>query len=534
MILNVIQNGFQIDVRSYFNPKLDNNIGFLAVVSGLDTDCHLSKFWKLNRFNISPPLSLYRWGSYRPDIYFGLKTKTITESLATGIFWNSDNILKFRHSTNDVDLSKLYWKRHNGRNYGEEILNDAENDLSISASFIVNEGSNMKNDFLKSSWIQRLKLSSISNVYPTKSRSNLYFYLGIECSDRSQQKQCVTLSSININYVHRHTPASTSDSMNRKILSIGGYSKHSGKFLLQLSMRMTDDFDKSCDEGNTCDIESANSFTYFTSNDKNDVWSEIRKLEDDIKSFKSRTHYDSKNDFLNSLATTSTFIAFKASSPRLFTLDCNFYENMEFQNQKDFETLSLQFSQASISADITTKQLQDSFSEFNDHFDEVFSLKTKSFKTVNSSTNEITNAVQNFNDEEIEIAKVSLSSVLGGIGYFSGIPEIGDAAENEKGEMDAADSLVDRKSIELITATPSRTIFPRGFLWDEGFHQLLISEWDWRLSLTVITYWLNAMYVYDGPKSSFCEGGWIPREMILGTKLIFLFIPFTVFAFLTY
>ena len=60
----------------------------------------------------------------------------------------------------------------------------------------------------------------------------------------------------------------------------------------------------------------------------------------------------------------------------------------------------------------------------------------------------------------------------------------------------------------LFTCTPSRTVFPRGFLWDEGFHQLVLMQWDVDMSMDMIWHWLQTMR-WDG---------WIPREQIRGEE----------------
>lgn len=49
--------------------------------------------------------------------------------------------------------------------------------------------------------------------------------------------------------------------------------------------------------------------------------------------------------------------------------------------------------------------------------------------------------------------------------------------------------------------TPSRLIFPRSFLWDDGFHQAVAINYNPELVMDVISSWLNKI-------DSF---GWIGR-----------------------
>lgn len=86
------------------------------------------------------------------------------------------------------------------------------------------------------------------------------------------------------------------------------------------------------------------------------------------------------------------------------------------------------------------------------------------------------------------------SNLIGGIGYFHGdaLVDRSYAAEYEEEnegfweETAEARSRTDNIKLEgpseLFTSIPSRPFFPRGFLWDEGFHLLPVADWDMDLT----------------------------------------------------
>ncbi|XP_042436845.1 E3 ubiquitin-protein ligase UPL1-like [Zingiber officinale] len=143
----------------------------------------------------------------------------------------------------------------------------------------------------------------------------------------------------------------------------------------------------------------------------------------------------------------------------------------------------------SLTGDILSTRLDEKQKEFEDKYLRYFKLKDK------------------VDSELMAVGRAALGNLLGGIGYFYGQSKI---ALPEGYTQKNGDKFIYYWPAALFTAVPSRSFFPRGFLWDEGFHQMIIGRWDADLSMDIIGHWLDLINA----------DGWIPREQILGAEAL--------------
>ena len=149
-----------------------------------------------------------------------------------------------------------------------------------------------------------------------------------------------------------------------------------------------------------------------------------------------------------------------------------------------------------------TDGIQDAMSAFGKSFESVYAPQSP------------------FQDEQhIKFSQSLLSNLMGGIGYFSGKSKVDVSSASgytetslnfrEKAASAQSRDLVEEQGpYQLFSAVPSRPFFPRGFLWDEGFHLLVILDWDMDLALEIVSNWFHLMD----------DNGWIAREQILGQE----------------
>ncbi|KAF9423627.1 Processing alpha glucosidase I, partial [Podila epigama] len=186
---------------------------------------------------------------------------------------------------------------------------------------------------------------------------------------------------------------------------------------------------------------------------------------------------------------------FSNTPPSLLNFQLNYNSPFEFE---------VHFNSKSSPNPVTTESiktgLEAAVRAFDERFEKTFQLKKHGYS----------NSMVNF-------AQATFSNLIGGMGYFYGSSIVDESPTYEDGQNEHLEGPVARRPqpnpqftepASLFTAVPSRSFFPRGFYWDEGFHQNLIGQWDNDLSLEVIESWFNRQD----------SNGWVQREQILGDE----------------
>eukprot|EP00250_Pteridium_aquilinum_P016497 c23131_g1_i1 orf=429-2942(-) len=187
----------------------------------------------------------------------------------------------------------------------------------------------------------------------------------------------------------------------------------------------------------------------------------------------------------DNVQSSSNLAIFQVNGKVPFEVDFVFVSDAA-SNTTETQARVEQLSGSNLSNEIVERHVS-----FEKHFQQTFHLEEKAF-----------------DDRYIEVAKAAVSNMLGGIGYFFGQSRIAIPPDSQAKGIGSNEGYWPYWPSALYTAVPSRSMFPRGFLWDEGFHQLLIRRWDKKISMEIIGHWLDLMNV----------DGWIPREQILGKE----------------
>ncbi len=428
----------------------------------------------VKRFKIAKPEcvgnELYEkemlWGTYIPNLYFGFKTRTAPLFVGGGLMWYSDRRIRnegggkyLRHDAVDGELEKWGWLKHDGKSYGTQTVVDKMNNMQLITSFVKPSFCEGEEDVQFASHIEVTSLRTEEEDDDGSSMS-VILYFGVDCDGYPKNaSNCVNMAgpSGGVLSVRENVPKGGVEAIMETgvtgPIQIGVFS-YSGANVSFEGMAST-----TFEAVHSTALGKLRTHMAKTKTDTIDVDKCIRnELEGD-------------GPFSNSSEEQSNLLAVHISAQKSFNVSFIVrHIDSESPSSSLWPTVS----------DVN-EWLQTGEKHFDMKFAEIYSNPSLASK-------------------EYRLAgQAALSNCLGSLGYFHGKSLLTDNVAS----FDA----------ELFTCVPSRGFFPRGFLWDEGFHQLVISTWDSSISLDVLWYWLSLLHV--GPRSY--PGAWIPREQILGS-----------------
>ncbi|EPT05863.1 hypothetical protein FOMPIDRAFT_148297 [Fomitopsis schrenkii] len=418
------------------------------------------------------------WGAYRPNLYFGLRPR-IPQSLMTGLLWfgtqDYQSLTRARHGCDQGDgLSGYTWTEYDAREGGVQVIKDAPNNVVITTEFLKVPGGAHGG-----SWAARIKGEPLNPALP--SRISAVFYAGLE-----------GLGGIELDNEE-------SENGYDGPVQLTGNSPELDEFAIRI---VDGPNNKHVESGPYAhDHSDRIGMTHFAGlrAQPGTVWQArefiLKNILDHARDVLAQ--YDPSKGLPDPSFTLQLSDEVYSSS-NLWAVQKLFEGPFQFDVYYESES-----AKNPLDASVLDEGIPALLAKYNKRFDTAIPVP------VDYPTTDL-EGLKAF-------AKAITSNLVGGIGYFYGtsIVNKGFRYEWDKEEDDTSDSSSDidegarlTEPKALLTATPSRSFFPRGFYWDEGFHLLHIGEWDNDLSLEILKDWINLID----------EDGWVAREQILGEE----------------
>ncbi|KAH7125376.1 glycoside hydrolase [Dendryphion nanum] len=400
------------------------------------------------------------WGPYRSNLYFGIRPRA-PENLLLGLMWGKQGAKEqqLRHDCSQNDGMAGYgWTTYDARRGGSQVIHDAENMVDIFTDFAKPyEEKNAGNWGFRVRGKPRVDTTSVL-------KTSVVFYVGTE-SNTSCPK-CYLRATVE--------EQGRGDDISIESVNIQLNHPRLGKAMLRIPKPKVFGSEEMAEERprNPGDI-----FVKSFNATDDELWQ--------AKSLFIRATKDRPGQTISIEPGLGNFQMVQ----------------IVFTGEFEFDVL---YSSDSAAQDFTSSDFDKESKIVNESFHE-------QFRSVFSPRRPFTNLST--------FAEHMTSNLFGGLSHFYGKSKVDDShdpAFNEsvphfwqKVEEAQRRSKPKMKGpYELFTHVPSRPFFPRGFLWDEGFHLLAVIEWDVDLAMEVVRSWLALMD----------DDGWIAREQILGAE----------------
>ncbi|KAJ3217244.1 Processing alpha glucosidase I [Dinochytrium kinnereticum] len=394
---------------------------------------------------------------------------------------------EIRHTCEQGEIGRYTWTAHDGRTFGSQTLEDPANNVKLKTEMLKVPGGQHGGD-----WVVRISGESLTAE--EESHVMIYYYIGVDGQGYTDLKNDVA----------------DGEGLKGHVI-VKGSSPDVGEF----KVTVVDSFEKTPNTPPPGGVPGLN-----LPNVGRTQYAGFQMAKDELWKIKNPL-----SEFLMRSAQANVQIMQKASvqpnPAQAFMFRSEVQEDANIDVIYNSESSGNYDSLSEFTGSTLSTKIEEATVTFENRFEAAFGLRKKGYKS-----------------KEVKFAEAVMSNLIGGIGYFHGhniidralqerarreiVDSIQDLVEEEEddyfggedggGDGEGSEKVTPNPQVEgpwtLFSAVPSRPFFPRGFMWDEGFHQLLIGKWDNDLSLDVIRHWAHLID----------ENGWAAREQILGDE----------------